>query len=258
MHDPMPAEIRVPSTAMARSTRGAVEHAAEDIHAGPVGAEQVAGAGRQQIDVRIGDHRPIGHDPRREQGDEDDADHDRVAEREGGTRAQHGGEEAQAAQPARRAGAAPAARRSARCHGRAHAARVKSWKRMLFDGVVGEALQPGAMREMVAGEGDEHPGRFRHHDLLRLRHHLHPRRLIGGARGVAQQLVHLVVLVVAVVDERLRVEIERHGVADIRAPRAVHVEDHRLLALATRRRRTSPPAPSCSCSSTPIARSAVW
>jgi hypothetical protein len=43
--------------------------------------------------------------------------------------------------------------------GIAHASRLKSWNRMLFEPC-----------EVIAGVGDENPRRFGHDDLLRLRH----------------------------------------------------------------------------------------
>jgi hypothetical protein len=76
-----------------------VEHAAEDIHAGAVGAQQVAAARRQQVDGGIGGHRVEGHDPGRQRGDHDHTHHDGVAEREARPGSQHGEEETQAPAP---------------------------------------------------------------------------------------------------------------------------------------------------------------
>ena len=97
--------------------------------------------------------------------------------------------------------------------------------------VVGEALEVGLPGQRVFRVGDEAPGRLVHQDLLDLGMDLEPLIVVERGEAVLDELVHLGIGVVAVVDVALLVEVEEGRVARIGRPRRFQVEDHRLLAL---------------------------
>ena len=85
----------MPAIAIVRSMRRRVDDAAEDIHAGRIGTEEMPPARPLQEVDRVRDLGLVGRDQRREDGENDDEKNDDVAEREEWPCPQHRKQEAE-------------------------------------------------------------------------------------------------------------------------------------------------------------------